>query len=76
MIADLRTSGLTLNDLLKTILPHAQIKSVEELIPSMSDIFIEVVDFLKNEELDIPAIPAGGIFTGSDAVDYMIVKSQ
>lgn len=38
---------------------------------SLRDIFIEVVEFLKNEELSIPAIPAGGIFTGTDATDYM-----
>lgn len=44
-------NSLTLNDLLKTILPHAQIKSVEELIPSMSDIFIEVV---QREEVEEP----------------------
>lgn len=47
-------NDLTLNDLLNTILPHAQIKSVEELIPSMSDIFIEVVQEKEETEL-IPA---------------------
>lgn len=31
----------------------------------------EVMDFLAEKELDIPVIPAGGIFTGSDAVEYM-----
>lgn len=31
----------------------------------------EVIQFLKNEQLDIPVIPAGGIFTGSDAVSYL-----
>jgi len=31
----------------------------------------EVIAFLAEKELDIPVIPAGGIFTGSDAVDYM-----
>lgn len=31
----------------------------------------EVLDFLKSENLNIPVIPAGGIFTGSDAVDYI-----
>lgn len=31
----------------------------------------EIVQFLRNEQLDIPVIPAGGIFTGSDAVSYL-----
>lgn len=31
----------------------------------------EVIDFLAEKELDIPVIPAGGIFTGTDAVNYM-----
>jgi nitronate monooxygenase len=31
----------------------------------------EVVAFLAEEGLDIPVIAAGGVFTGSDAVDYM-----
>ena len=31
----------------------------------------EVVDFLRAEQLEIPVIPAGGIFTGSDAVSYL-----
>jgi ABC-2 type transport system ATP-binding protein len=34
----------TLNDLLKAILPIAEIHSVEELIPSMNDIFIQKVN--------------------------------
>jgi len=38
---------------------------------SLRDIFIEVVDFMKKEQLDIPVIPAGGIFTGTDATEYM-----
>ncbi len=36
----------------------------------LKTIFIEVIDFLKKEGLNIPVIPAGGIFTGSDAVEY------
>ncbi len=36
-------NDLKLNDLLKTVLPHAEIQSVMELIPSMSEIFIEAV---------------------------------
>jgi len=31
----------------------------------------EIQNYLKTEQLDIPVIPAGGIFTGSDAVSYL-----
>ncbi len=31
----------------------------------------EIHQYLRNEKLDIPVIPAGGIFTGSDAVSYL-----
>jgi nitronate monooxygenase len=31
----------------------------------------EVMDYLHTEHLDIPVIPAGGIFTGSDATSYL-----
>jgi len=31
----------------------------------------EILRHLKQEELDIPVIPAGGIFTGSDAVEFL-----
>ncbi|NOY67334.1 MAG: nitronate monooxygenase [Gammaproteobacteria bacterium] len=31
----------------------------------------EVIDFLAEKEFSIPVITAGGIFTGSDAVEYM-----
>ena len=34
-------------------------------------IVAEVLSYLKNEKLDIPVIPAGGIFTGTDAVSYL-----
>ncbi len=37
------------------------------------DIFKEVKDFLAAEKLDIPLIPAGGIFTGTEAVRYMMM---
>jgi NAD(P)H-dependent flavin oxidoreductase YrpB (nitropropane dioxygenase family) len=37
----------------------------------LKTVFMEVVQFLKDNDLDIPVIPAGGIFTGSDAVEYM-----
>ena len=38
---------------------------------SLMDIFKEIHAFLQAEKLDIPLIPAGGIFTGSDATAYM-----
>jgi NAD(P)H-dependent flavin oxidoreductase YrpB (nitropropane dioxygenase family) len=38
---------------------------------NLRDIFVETLDFLKKENLDIPVIPAGGIFTGTDAVEYL-----
>jgi nitronate monooxygenase len=38
---------------------------------NLKDIVIEVLDFLKKEEIDIPVLPAGGIFTGTDAVEYL-----
>jgi len=31
----------------------------------------EIIEYLRAEKLDIPVIPAGGIFTGSDAVSYL-----
>jgi nitronate monooxygenase len=34
-------------------------------------IVAEIRDWLKAEHLDIPLIPAGGIFTGGDAVDFL-----
>ena len=37
----------------------------------LKTIFTEVLAFLKKEELNIPVIPAGGIFTGTDAVEYL-----
>ncbi len=38
---------------------------------NLKDIVVEVIAFLKKEQLDIPVIPAGGIFTGTDATEYM-----
>ena len=38
---------------------------------NLRDIVTEMHQFLKTEGLDIPLIPAGGIFTGSDAVSYL-----
>ncbi len=37
----------------------------------LMEIFKEILAFLRAEKLDIPLIPAGGIFTGSDATAYM-----
>ena len=37
----------------------------------LATITAEVIQFLKAENLSIPVIPAGGIFTGSDAASYL-----
>lgn len=37
----------------------------------LEEIVAEVVAFLRSEKLDIKVIPAGGIFTGGDAVKFM-----
>jgi nitronate monooxygenase len=37
----------------------------------LATIVAEVLQYLKTEALDIPVLPAGGIFTGSDAVRFM-----
>ena len=37
----------------------------------LKTIVAEVLAYLKRENLDIPLIAAGGIFTGSDAVDFL-----
>ncbi len=37
----------------------------------LKTIMLEVIQFLKQQDLDIPVIPAGGVFTGSDAVQLM-----
>ncbi len=36
----------------------------------------EVLQYLARENLDIPVIPAGGIFTGSDAVGFLEMGAQ
>lgn len=36
----------------------------------LATIVAEILAYLKQEQLDIPVIPAGGIFTGSDAVRF------
>ena len=38
---------------------------------NLKDIMKEVLAYLKGKGLDIPVIPAGGIFTGSDGVEFM-----
>ena len=38
---------------------------------NLNAILKEIQQFLKEESLDFPLIPAGGIFTGSDAVEYL-----
>jgi len=37
----------------------------------LATIMVEVVQYLKTEQLDIPVIAAGGIFTGTDAVSFL-----
>ena len=37
----------------------------------LKTITTEVIEFLKSQGLSIPVIPAGGIFTGTDAVEYL-----
>lgn len=37
----------------------------------LATIVAEVMLYLKNEHLDIPVIPAGGIFTGTDAAQFL-----
>ena len=37
----------------------------------LATIIAEVLHYLKTEQLDIPVIAAGGIFTGSDAVSFL-----
>lgn len=36
----------------------------------------EVLEYLRNKDLDIPVIPAGGIFTGTDGVEFMEMGSS
>jgi NAD(P)H-dependent flavin oxidoreductase YrpB (nitropropane dioxygenase family) len=41
----------------------------------LATIMAEVLQYVKTEQLDIPVIAAGGIFTGSDAVQYLEMGS-
>ncbi len=38
---------------------------------TLRDIVVEVIAALKEDGLDIPVIPAGGVFTGTDAVEFL-----
>jgi NAD(P)H-dependent flavin oxidoreductase YrpB (nitropropane dioxygenase family) len=38
---------------------------------NLRDIVTEILAFMREEQLDIPIIPAGGIFTGTDAASYL-----
>ena len=42
----------------------------------LATIVAEVVQFMKTEQLNIPVIAAGGIFTGSDAVSFLEAGSN
>ena len=37
----------------------------------LATIVAEILQYLRTEQLDIPLIPAGGVFTGSDAVSFL-----
>ncbi len=43
-IASIKLNGDTNNSLLKTLLPNVEVESFNELIPSMNDVFIRVVE--------------------------------
>lgn len=38
---------------------------------NLREIVAEVLSFLKKQELNIPVIPAGGVFSGADAADFI-----
>jgi len=38
---------------------------------NLKDVFQEVMDFIREENLPIAVIPAGGVFTGTDATEYL-----
>jgi nitronate monooxygenase len=42
----------------------------------LRDIVAEIVAFVKEEALDLPVIPAGGVFTGTDAVEMMQIGAS
>jgi len=37
----------------------------------LKDVFQEVLDFVREENLPIAVVPAGGVFTGTDATEYL-----
>ena len=43
---------------------------------NLKNIVQEVLDYLKKAELNIPVIPAGGVFTGTDGVEFMQMGAQ
>ncbi|MCB0343863.1 MAG: nitronate monooxygenase [Bdellovibrionales bacterium] len=43
---------------------------------SLKAICLEVIKFLQDNDLQIPVIPAGGIFTGGDAVQFMEIGAS
>jgi len=45
------------------------IKDLEKY--KLKDIVLETLQFLEKEGLNIPVIPAGGVFTGSDGAEYL-----
>ena len=42
--------GKTPNDLLTSVIPHIQVRSMNEILPSMNDIFIEQVNLINSPE--------------------------
>lgn len=42
----------------------------------LKTIMLEVIQYLKDQDLNIPVLPAGGIFTGSDAVELVELGAQ
>lgn len=38
---------------------------------NLHDIFFEILKFLSDQNITIPVIPAGGIFTGTDATEFL-----
>ncbi|MCF8380900.1 MAG: ATP-binding cassette domain-containing protein [Bacteroidales bacterium] len=51
-IAQIKLNGNTNNSLLKTILPKVEVESFSELIPSMNDVFIRVVEETNKNKTD------------------------
>lgn len=45
--------GLQPNDLLQAVIPHVQVRSMNEILPSMNDIFIEQVNRINSPESNV-----------------------